>query len=240
LFLVAGPRAASPEVRAALRKLVRALPEPLREGAQAASNAMVVDPSGWDRHAPERPPPTHLDAIQRAVIDGEQVWLGYVARDRSVTERIVHPLGLAAKGLAWYLVAGTDAGLRTFRVDRVSSVKGTGERVIRPDGFSLAEAWRGITESVDRMRTPIRARALADPAFVNLCRWTFGTRLGIGPTLRDGRVQLELRGHHIRSLAGELAGFGAGLEVLEPQELRDHLAAIGAQLVDTYGGGPVG
>src|SRR5690349_3526017 len=49
LFLVAGPAsAATPEVKAALRKLVRALPEPFRPAAQAASQAVVVDPAGWD------------------------------------------------------------------------------------------------------------------------------------------------------------------------------------------------
>ena len=46
LFLVAGPSsAATPEVRAALRKLVRALPEPFREQAEAASNAVTVSRS---------------------------------------------------------------------------------------------------------------------------------------------------------------------------------------------------
>ena len=49
LFLVAGPSAtAKPEVKAALRKLLRALPEPLRVTAQAASTAAVVDPTGWN------------------------------------------------------------------------------------------------------------------------------------------------------------------------------------------------
>src|SRR5215467_15026275 len=50
LFLVAGSSAtATPEVRAALRKLVRALPEPFRDAAEAASSAVVVDPTGWDQ-----------------------------------------------------------------------------------------------------------------------------------------------------------------------------------------------
>src|SRR5918996_4848972 len=50
LFLVAGPAsAATPEVKAALRKLVRALPEPFRDSAEAASTAVLVDPNGWDR-----------------------------------------------------------------------------------------------------------------------------------------------------------------------------------------------
>src|SRR6187549_79279 len=48
LFLVAGPASsATPEVRAALRKLVRALPEAFRLEAEAASTAIVRDPAGW-------------------------------------------------------------------------------------------------------------------------------------------------------------------------------------------------
>ncbi|MDQ1449379.1 MAG: hypothetical protein QOC79_2350, partial [Actinomycetota bacterium] len=156
LFLVAGPSPATPELKAALRKLVRALPEPFRADAQAASTAVVVDPNAWGRATPTRPPPRHLDALQHAVIEGEQLELAYVARDRASTTRIVHPLGLAAKGSVWYLVADTEAGLRTFRVDRVTSAERTGEKAIRPDGFDLAEAWRLISAEVDQLRAPVR------------------------------------------------------------------------------------
>jgi len=238
LFLVAGPSTTtSPDLRAALRKLVRALPEPLRSGAEAASTAVVVDATSWGVDRPQRPPPPQLDAVQRAVIEGEKLRLGYVARDRSSTVRDVHPLGLAAKGSAWYLVADTDAGIRTFRVDRISSAERTGEPVVRPDRFDLADVWREISERVDRLRTSVAARAVARPEYVSIFRWLFGTRLGIGPPLPDGRVQIELRAHHIRELAVDLAGFGAAVEVLDPPELRDLLADVGVALVETYGAG---
>jgi predicted DNA-binding transcriptional regulator YafY len=234
LFLVAGPSSASPEVKAALRKLVRALPEPFRQGAEAASEAVVLDPVAWDRRPVERPAPRHLDVVQQAVVEGRQLRLGYLARDRTATERVVHPLGLAAKGPIWYLVASTEAGLRTFRVDRVTSAVQTGDPVERPEGFKLAEAWRLITENVDQLRTPVRARAAVDPDVLDGCRYAFGTRLLIGPIRADGRVDVELRGHHVWSLARELSGFGAQIEALDPPELRDRLAEIGAGLVSTY------
>src|SRR5512144_705703 len=60
LFLVAGPSAAAtPQMKSALRKLVRALPEPLRAEAEAASSAVLLDPASWDRST--APPPLHLD-----------------------------------------------------------------------------------------------------------------------------------------------------------------------------------
>lgn len=236
LFLVAGPAsAATPEVKAALRKLVRALPEPFRDQAEAASTAVLIDPAGWDRPSRPRRTPPLLDAIQRAVVEGVQVTLGYRARDGAVSTRVVHPLGLAAKGQGWYLVADTDAGLRTFRVDRMSSVDPTGERVVRPEGFQLAEAWRMITDEVDRRRTPVLAHALAKSDGVWICRSVFGNRVKIGPPGADGRVEVELRGHSARSLAAEVAGLGALLEVVDPPEVREALAAVAGELAALYG-----
>ena len=138
LFLVAGPSAAAtPQIKAALRKLVRALPEPFRADAEAAASAVVIDPTSWDRaHVPA---PEHLDVLQRAVVDGVRIRIVYAAPDRPETERTVHPLGLVAKASVWYLVAGTDAGMRTFRVNRVRSVAVTQDPVERPDGFDLRD-----------------------------------------------------------------------------------------------------
>ena len=238
LFLVAGPSStATPEVRGALRKLVRALPEGFRAQAEAASAALVMDPRQWDQGRTDRPPPPHLDALQEAVIDGVQVRLAYVARDGTTSDRVVHPLGLASKGPVWYLVAGTDAGQRTFRVDRVREVDRLGDPVVRPPDFDLASAWSEITDAVDELRLPLRVRALADPDVVGLLRMMFGTRVRIGPTVPEGRVEVEVRGHHVPALAGELAGLGGRVEVLEPDEVRDRLAEIAAELAGVYGAG---
>jgi predicted DNA-binding transcriptional regulator YafY len=236
LFLVAGPSPASPELKAALRKLVRALPEPFRADAAAAATAVVIDPNEWGRAKAVRPPPAHLDALQRAVIEGEQVEIGYLARDRASSTRVVHPLGLAAKGSVWYLVADTDAGLRTFRVDRVNAARATGRAVVRPDGFDLAEAWKLITAEVDQLRAPVRAQAAANPGVVQLLRWVFDTLVRVGPTRPDGRIDVEIAGPRIGALAGQLAGFGADVEVFEPAELRAELASIGRELAALYAG----
>jgi len=234
LFLLVGAAPATPEVKQAVRKLMRALPEPFRAHAEAATTAVVVEPAGWDRRRPERLPPPHLEPLQAAVVEGEAVHLGYVDRAGTATVRLAHPLGLAAKGPTWYLVAGTASGLRTFRVDRVTSVERAGVPAERPDGFDLGEAWAMITGKVEELRAPLLARALADPAALGWCRETFGTRVRIGPAQPDGRVELEIRGHNPRYLAAEIAGFGRYLEVLGPPEVRQALADVGTELVARY------
>ncbi len=234
LFLVAGPSSsATPEVKAALRKLVRALPETFRAGAEAAASAVVLDPASWDRTSP--PPPIHLDALQRAVVDGVQVRLGYAARDGAKTERVVHPLGLVAKGSVWYLVAGTDAGQRTFRVNRVRSMTPTDDPVERPPGFDLAETWQAIVATLDEQRTPVRVVVVAERDVIWLLRTLFGTRLTVGDDTGDGQLEVEIRGHEVDSVASELAGLGARIEVVEPAEVRERLATIGAELTRRYG-----
>ena len=236
LFLVAGPAsAATPQVKAALRKLLRALPETFRDDAQAASSAVIVDHAAWGRPSGTRSAPEHLEAVQQAIIEGEQIELGYHPRPRPATVRVAHPLGLASKGQNWYLVADTEAGLRTFRVDRITSVALTGDPIVRPEGFDLAEAWKLITDEVDQQRMRVRARVLVVAEEVQLVRWMFGIRLRIGPAGPDGRVEVDIGGSDARVLAGELAGLGSIIEVVEPEEIRDHLRRIADELHERYG-----
>jgi predicted DNA-binding transcriptional regulator YafY len=234
LFLVAGPSAdVTPQVKAALRKLVRALPEPLRDRAVAASEAIVIDPGDWDR-TERRPPPPLLDQVQAAVIDGVQIELDYVARDRSPSRRVVDPLGLVAKGGTWYLVAQTEAGRRTFRVDRIGAIERTGSLALRPADFDLAAAWRSIAADVEELRAPVRVVGRVWSASIGHLRSVVGRRLSVGPAGDDGWVAVEIRGHSARSLAAELAGLGAALTVDEPDEVRAELADIGRYLAIEY------
>ncbi|GGZ50970.1 transcriptional regulator [Streptomyces inusitatus] len=236
LFLVAGPAsAATPAVKAALRKLVHALPEPFRTEAEAAASSLVVDPRRWGTSRVEPRPPRFLDELQDAVIRGVQVRLGYADREGAETERTVHPLGIVAKGPSWYLVSNTEAGRRTFRIDRVSSADPTGDPVHRPEDFDLAESWREIADEIDRERTPLQLRAVCPPHRVGLLRMALGDRLEVGGPTADGRVEVVIRGHSEYLLAGELAGLVEYLEVTGPPGVRDQLASIGKALVERYG-----
>src|SRR5829696_5929814 len=142
LFLVAGPSSAvTPEAKAALRKLVQALPETFRAEAEKAASAIVLDPAGWGGRKPRTPP--YLEALQSAVIAGVQVRLGYTDAGGTTTERTVHPLGL---------VADTTAGRRTFRVWRVQSMELTDEPAVRPPDFDLHRAWEEIVATLDERR----------------------------------------------------------------------------------------
>ena len=236
LFLLAGPASATtPAVKGALRKLVQALPEPFRVHARAAAGSLVVDPQRWGSGRYERRRPRFLDELQDAVIRGVQVRLGYVDGRGAETERTVHPLGIVAKGPSWYLVCNTGAGRRTFRIDRVSSADPTDDPVHRPEDFDLAESWREISDEVDRKRTPLEIQAVCVPHGIGLLRMGLGSRLEVGGSTADGRIEVVIRGYDEYTLAGELSGLIEWVEVTGPPGVRDHLAAIGKALVERYG-----
>lgn len=238
LFLVAGPAsAATPAAKAALRKLVQALPEPFRVQAEAAAASLVRDPRRWGSPRVEPRPARFLDELQDAVIRRVQVRLGYVDGAGVETERTVHPLGIVAMGLSWYLVTDTDAGRRTFRIDRVSAAEPTGDPAHRPDDFDLAATWREIADEVDRRRTPLEIQAVCAPDGLSRLRMMLGDRLEVGGATTDGRIEVVIRGYNEYALAGELAGLIEWLEVTGPPGVRDQLASIGAALVGRYSRG---
>ena len=235
LFMVAGPEAAAtPELKAALRKLVRALPEPFRASAEKAATSVVIDASGWGNRGRRPPRPRLLDALHAAVADGEQVELGYADRTGAASTRVVHPLGLAQKGSVWYLVADTDAGMRTFRVGRVTSVERTGQAVVRPAGFDLEQTWREIVANVDELRSPQRVDLLVQPELVRVLEWMFDKQVRVGDEQPDGRVAISIGCQSVDRCAAEIAGFGSRIEVVDPPEARAFLARLGQDLLATY------
>lgn len=242
LFTVAGPAAnATPELKAALRKLVRALPEPFRAPAQHAASSIVIDAGGWGKTG-RTYRPKHLDALQSAVASAVQVELCYSDRAGKETTRVVSPLGLVVKGSVWYLVAWTDAGQRTFRVGRITAVTPTTEPCHRPAGFDLAAAWEQIAANVEEMRSPHHIDAVVDADVVGILRWLFDRQLvvisdpneGASATAPRQRVTVRIGGHHIEQIAAQVAGFGARVTVTAPAEACRYLAQIGAELVAAY------
>jgi len=231
LFLLLGPAAViAPEARTALRKLIRALPATFREDAQAAAEAVVVDPAGWGESGRRRPQLVEL--LQAAVVSRRKVRLDYTNRAQQHAQRIVEPLGLVDKDDVWYLVAGTEAGRRTFRVDRISDAVITDVPVERPAGFELSAEWQRIVGEVEKHRSQLTASVLLDARFLQVLRDQFGRHCDVQERLDDGRVRVRVAAPTALMIAEHLAGWGSLIEVTEPASVRAELARIGAELTD--------
>ncbi|MEO9323893.1 YafY family protein [Nocardioides sp. C4-1] len=239
LFLLLGPAAGgAPETRAALRKLLRALPATFRDDAEAAAGATLVDPTGWGGVGRDRP--VLVDTLSAAVVRRRRVRLGYRdARDRA-SERDVEPWGLADKDDAWYLVAGTTRGRRTFRLDRVVAVDVLAETFERPADVDLEAAWQETVGEVESRRSRTTATVLVEQRWVFVLRDQFGRHCEVGEPGPDGRTTVRVAAPTALDLARTLAGWGGQVEVVEPAAVRDELARIGHELVAAYRSGHPG
>jgi len=120
---------------AALIKLLAALPALSRQGAEYARQRLHVDGAGW-RQAEVASP--LLLTLQEAIWQERKLRLTYHLTNGETVERLVDPLGLVAKGSLWYLVAGVEGALRTYRVSRVQAAEPLDEPCLRPPDFDLA------------------------------------------------------------------------------------------------------
>jgi predicted DNA-binding transcriptional regulator YafY len=224
-------------VSAAQLKVLAALPPGLRDVSDQAAQRFHLDAPGWFRTT--EPPPL-LAALARATWQDECVGIRY-RRYRSEREvaRTAAPYGLVLKGGDWYLVARVGADFRTYRVGRIQAVEPTGESFTRDATFDLAAFWdasaedfltsiytteitvRVRTESLHRLRS-ITERPPADSA--------------IEAAVPDGPdwVRTDLPVESLEVAFHQLLALGPEIEVIDPPELRERLAAAGRQLAELY------
>ena len=236
LFLLLGPAASvSAEAGSAVRKLRRALPGTFQADADAAAAAVRLDESGWGELGRERPP--DVDVVQQAIVDRRRIEVDYRNRAGRRSTVTLSPLGLVQKDDLWYLLAVRDGEdeVRTYRMDRVASVAATAQPAVRPEDFDLAAEWRRVVGYVERQRSLVSATVVVGHRHLPVLRSHFGRYLDVVGDHDDERVVATVAAHTARSVAEQLAGWGAMIQVLGPDAVRAELARIGAELAAAYG-----
>jgi predicted DNA-binding transcriptional regulator YafY len=236
------------EVAAVRLKLLAALPAELTEQAAGTAAVFHLDAPGWYQE-PEALP--WLTLLLDAVISRRVVDVRY-RRWKAPQEvsRRLRPYGLVLKSGVWYLVAAAeqqdteqqnteqqdtkqqDARISTYRVTQFQRITATQGSFQRPKSFDLEEHWTAYLADFEarrftgtatvRISPDGRARLpdLADPAVVRAVHETSS------PPGDDGWVEATIPIESVPHAGQELLRLGAEVEVLAPEQLRQHLAAI--------------
>lgn len=219
-------------VTSALRKLLAALPEATRSEATKVQQGVYVDPTRWGQRLVEAP--GVLAELRGAVLAGRQLDLRYVKPGQAAVQRRVHPHGLVCKGGAWYLLAGTPAGLRTFRVSRIETVEVSGDAVDRPADFDLVRAWEEMNRDMPKWPARVTVEIEVQPNALTAVHDFIGTG-NLTPVPHDGPTRFTVPFPSVEAAAMDLIHLGNRVRVLDPPAVQAELARIGAELVDAYG-----
>ncbi len=151
LALVVGLKAAASQndetleraANRALERLETVLSPGTRERVRALQAALAPGATEPGRAVPA--PSQHVFALAEASHRGDRIEIGYRSGD-AITQRTIDPYGLAKIG-PWYVVAYCHLrqGMRTFRIDRIRSIRGTAESFSRPADF---DAYRFVGAAI--------------------------------------------------------------------------------------------
>ena len=211
---------AEPSVRA-LTKVVPVLPARLRRRVDAL-RAMTVPAPPWSDGGPAVDPQVLVEVAQ-ACRDTGRLTFTYSAPGGDPAGRLVEPHRLVPLGRRWYLVAYDPArgGWRSFRLDRMTEVAGTGAR-FAPRPLPAEDAATFVRAGIDRFRTAYLVEAVVElPAAVardRVGRWAQVTEEGAQ------RCRLRMETDVLDWAALVLGAVRAEFTVQHPAELRPVLA----------------
>lgn len=218
---------------AALIKLFASLPAMHRQNAEYVRQRIHIDGAGW--HTSEEAVPL-LPTLQDAIWQERKLHITYQRGNDTTVERLVNPLGLVAKGSVWYLVATVDEKTLTYRVSRIQHASITDEACVRPAHFELAAYWEQSSADFKANLPRYPAIVRVSPTILSYMRYVgrYVRIEHVEPPDADGwsRVSLCFEGEH--NACEYVLGFGARMEVLEPESLRELVIREARNIVEFY------
>jgi len=135
-------------------------------------------------------------------------------------------------------VAAIDGEPRTYRVSRISAAVLCDRPCARPPGFDLAAYWArssaGFTVRLPRYPMTLRVAPDVLPHLADAARAAWARVEHIGPPEADGWSMALIVGETEEEACTLVLRFGAGVEVVEPPELRERVIGLAAGIVDFY------
>jgi predicted DNA-binding transcriptional regulator YafY len=211
-------------------KLWASLGTHAREQATFVQERILIDQSGWrDSSHALLALPKLIEALWR----GRQVRFEYESALNERGERLVHPLGLVAKGSTWYLVASRDGELRSYRVSRASQVVVEADEAIRPDGFELAKYWEQSSNRFRERLPEVYATYRIEPGVMRWIRYR-GWRL-VEQVDEGTHLRVRLRFDSEEEMVQFALAYGGDAELVEPAELRRVVCEAARRAAEKHG-----
>ena len=177
-----------------------------------------------------------LDLISKAISSHNPLELSYYVITRNeLTRRRVDPYGLTFRFGGWYVIGYCHLreDVRTFGVDRIRSLRLLNDHFKYPEGFDL-EGYleRGWSLQADaRQETIVLHFDKGITPWIANCKFHPSQKIAHQP---DGSSILQVTVAGVDEIKHWILGFGAKVEVLEPESLRNAIADECRQMAGKY------
>lgn len=173
--------------------------------------------------------------VEKAIEQHHRLKIRYYTKQREAeTERKIDPYVITFRNTAWYLIAYCHLRQEVllFRLDRIKQATEVAESFERPKDFSVQEYFSGSWFIERGEPVHVKLRFLPEAARWVKCENFHPSQRIIESS--DGTIIFEAIVNGRREISRWILGYGAEVEVLEPEDLRFYLMEQAAQMVKKY------
>lgn len=176
-----------------------------------------------------------ISELNQAINNCNSVRITYYSLSRDETsDRIIDPYKIAHKNGACYLIGHCHNrdDVRIFRVDRIRNIQVTDEIFDEPDfdiGEYLKNTW-GVERSDNEKKVVLIFKDKA-AKLVKEMKWHDSQQI---IDLPDDRIQFEVVTGSMQEMKNWILGYGASVEVIRPEELRQEVMEEIGKMEEIY------
>jgi len=223
-------------LKTALLKISAALPKTSFDKEEHSRQRFYLD---WESEASAVYSVSFLETIRQGVWQDRRIRLKYKPHFWAEVHQVIDPLGLIAKGNAWYLVCLHGDHFRALSIETIIDAQLLEEHFSRPPDFNLEEFWRDWQSRMASNRPVYTARVRVSPSLAQELPRLMGAVAQQAiqcacPPDEYGWITIELNFDTMETARSRLLAFGGAIEVLQPEALRLSIEDYARQIMGIY------
>lgn len=204
----------APATESAMAKLGRVLPSALRESIRTVEDVIAIEPGPWVA-------PTSMEFLigaASAIRTGRRIRFHYLSHKTDTSDREIEPYAVLHTDGRWYLIGHclSRNALRTFRLDRVSSLEILTTSFDRPHDFDPRSY---LAERMPFVESEHTIDVWIDMTFEDASRGFAFWRIAAEP--EAGGTRIRCSRDRLEMFAAMLLSTGRRIVVHHPPELRE-------------------
>ncbi len=217
----------------ARQKLLATVPNSLQIQANDMWNRIHIDTDTWRQSSQGV---SSLNILQQAIWEERKLQMNYEKGNKELSERVVEPLGLVAKGRTWYLIAVSNGTIKSFRASRIKTPSLTNETFKRPVDFKLSEYWEQSKISFVKNLPTFEVDVEASPSIIQRLTFTgrFVQVLNIESQLNSGWTPAKLTFDTEQEAKEYILGFGNQIRIITPTFLIEDVKKMAESILTMY------